>query len=282
MIEVVDTHVHFWDRVSGLRYAWLESDQGPLGDLQGIRTSRFGPPEFASESRLAGVTKVVHMDAAVGTADPVDETRWLESLGDAAGWPDAIVATCDLMAPDAAAQLDRHAESSRLRGVREMRPILGDPRFKAGYSALQGRDLVFCHAVGLDGRDEALSLAATFPDVTFCLDQAGMPEGRDAGYFERWRAMVVSLAVMSNVVCKISSLGMFEPAWTPASRQPWIRACIDAFGPERCFFGSNWPIERKYSSYADVVDAFRAAISDLSQAEQQAILAGNAERIFRI
>jgi predicted TIM-barrel fold metal-dependent hydrolase len=250
--------------------------------MQGVRTSRFGPPEFASESRLAGVTKVVHMDAAVGTPDSVDETRWLESLADRTGWPNAIVATCDLISPDAAAQLDRHAEFSRFRGVRDMRPILADPRLAAGFAALRERGLVFCHTVGLEGRDDALALIRAFPEVTFCLDQAGMPVSRDAEYFTQWRAMLVMLAAAPNVVCKVSSLGMFEPTWTPTSRRPWIRACIDTFGPERCFFGSNWPIERKYSSYTDVVGAFRAAISDLTDTEQQAILAGNAERIFGI
>jgi predicted TIM-barrel fold metal-dependent hydrolase len=141
---------------------------------------------------------------------------------------------------------------------------------------------MFCHTVGLEGCDDALKLVRAFPEVTFCLDQAGMPESRDPAYFAQWRAMLAVLAAAPNVVCKISSLGMFEPAWTPASRRPWIRACIDTFGPQRCFFGSNWPIERKYSSYADVVGAFSAAISDLTDVEQEAILAGNAERIFRI
>lgn len=283
MTAVVDTHVHFWDRAaSDLRYDWLDGESTPLGDLRGIRSLRFGPAELAGESRLHGLTKVVHMDAAVGTPDPVDETRWLESLGQATGWPNAIVATCDLTAPDAAAQLDRHAEHSRFRGVREMRPLLGDPDLHRGYARLAGRGWVFCHTVGVDAWQDALALASAQPDVTFCLDQAGMPMSRDPEYFLVWRDMLTRMAVAPNVVCKVSSLGMVEPGWTPQSRAPWIRACIDVFGAERCFFGSNWPIERLYSSYGDVVGAFRHAISDLTAGEQEALLAGNAERIFRI
>lgn len=283
MSAVVDTHVHFWDRESNdLRYAWLDERVSPPRDLRGIRATRFGPSELAAESRLHDVTKVVHMDAAAGTADPVHETAWLEALGAATGWPTAIVARCDLEAPDAAEQLDRHAQSSRFRGVREMRPLLGSPDLRRGYGHLAGRGLVFCHTVGLHDWPDALALAGAYPDVTFCLDQAGMPQARDASYFDAWRAMLSRMAAAPNVVCKISSLGMREPAWTPGSRRPWIRACIEAFGTQRCFFGSNWPIERLYSSYGDVVDAFRDAISDLTRAEQEALLAGNAERIFRI
>lgn len=283
MTAVVDTHVHFWDRdATDLQYAWLDAPAAPARDLRGVRAPRFGPPDLAAESRLHGVTKVVHMDAAAGTPDPVAETAWLESLGAATGWPDAIVARCDLTAPDAAEQLDRHAQHSRFRGVREMRPLLGSDDLRRGYARLAGRDLVFCHTVGLDAWPDALALADAYPDVTFCLDQAGMPEVRDAEYFAAWRSLLSRMAAAPNVVCKISSLGMREPGWTPRSRRPWIRACIDAFGPERCFYGSNWPIERLYSSYGDVAGAFRDAIGDLTPEEQAAVLAENAERIFRI
>lgn len=282
---VVDTHVHFWDhRSTGLRYAWLDDEPSPLGDVDGLRTPRHAVADFRGESRLQHVTKVVHMDAAAGSPDPVAETAWLQSLADATGWPDGIVASCDLAAPDAARQLERHAAHANLRGVRDMRPgsVLSDDAFRRGYALLAGRGLVFCHTVGLEHAGAALDLVRRFPDVTFCLDQAGMPEARDDEYFAAWRGLLATLAGAPNAVCKISSLGMRDPAWTVASRRPWVLACLDAFGPDRCFFGSNWPIERRYASYGDTVGAFREIVSGLADDERAAVLAGNAERIFRI
>jgi predicted TIM-barrel fold metal-dependent hydrolase len=287
LLPFVDTHVHLWDsKRTTLRYDWLaENGSGsPLGDLDGLRTARFSVPELRAESRLQHVTKIVHMDAAAGTPDPVEETAWLQELGDATGWPDAVIASCDLAADDAARQVERHLEHGRLRGFRDMRPaaILDDDAFRRGYALLGAHGLVFCHQVGWADWTRARDLARAFPQTTFCLDQSGMPEQRDAEYLDARRGALLELGREPNVVCKISSLGMKDPRWTVATRRPWVMGCLDAFGTERCFFGSNWPIERLYSSYSDVVAAFRSIVAELSPAEQAQVLAGNAERIFRI
>lgn len=247
--SVVDTHVHFWDRRrGGLVYDWLADDAPPssLGDLDGLRAVRYSVDEYRAETRFQGVTKVVHMNAATGTPGPVAETAWLQSLADRTGWPQAIIATCDLADASAQETIERHLVHGNLRGFREMRPaqILDDPAFRRGYGLLAGRGLVFCHQVGWPDWTRARDLVRLHPDVVFCLDQSGMPEARDPEYFAQWRAALVALAVEPNVVCKISSLGMKDPHWTTASRRPWILGCIEAFGADRCFFGSNWPVER--------------------------------------
>jgi predicted TIM-barrel fold metal-dependent hydrolase len=91
-----------------------------------------------------------------------------------------------------------------------------------------------------------------------------------------------TLAGAPNVVCKISGLGMCDNQWTVESIRPWVLACIESFGTERSFFGTNWPVDRLYSSFGDVVDAYATIISDFTEAEQTALFSGNAERIFRI
>jgi predicted TIM-barrel fold metal-dependent hydrolase len=283
--EVVDTHVHFWDRRrTDLEYGWLDGDgaEATLGDLDGLRAVRYSVPELRADTRMHGVTQVVHMSAA--TSGHLDETRWLQGLGEATGWPDAIVAGFDLAAPDAAATLERHREHDRLRGVRDMRDgsILADPAFRRGYARLSGTGLVFCHTVGTDHVAAARDLVRAFPDVVLCIDQSGMPESRDAEYLRTWSAALATLADEPNVVCKISSLGVHDHDWTPQSRRPWIRALLETFGPDRCLYGSNWPVERLYSGYGDALGAFRAAIGDLTEAEQAGVLAGNARRVFRL
>lgn len=81
---------------------------------------------------------------------------------------------------------------------------------------------------------------------------------------------------------KISGLGMADHEWTVDSLRPWVMACIEAFGVERCVFGTNWPVDRMYSSYGDVLDAYAEIIADLSASEQQALFTENAKRIFRV
>jgi predicted TIM-barrel fold metal-dependent hydrolase len=84
------------------------------------------------------------------------------------------------------------------------------------------------------------------------------------------------------VVIKISGLGMCDNDWTVDSIRPWVMACIEIFGVERSFFGTNWPVDRLYSSYPDVVSAYAEIIKGFSPDEQVALFSGNAERIFRI
>jgi predicted TIM-barrel fold metal-dependent hydrolase len=75
---------------------------------------------------------------------------------------------------------------------------------------------------------------------------------------------------------------MCDPNWTVESLRPWVSTCIELFGVDRAFFGTNWPVDRLFSSYTDVIDAYAALISDYSEAEQTALFSGNAERIFKI
>ena len=125
-------------------------------------------------------------------------------------------------------------------------------------------------------------LVRLHPDIVFWLDQSGMPEARDPEYFAQWHTALVALAVDPNVVCKISSLGMNDPHRTTASRRPRVLGCIEAFGADRCFFGSNWPVERLCSGYGDALDASRDTIADFTEVEQAQLLHTNAERTFRI
>ena len=91
-----------------------------------------------------------------------------------------------------------------------------------------------------------------------------------------------TLAEAENVQCKISGLGMIDNEWTVDSLRPWVLHYIEAFGVDRCYFGTNWPVDRMYSDYRSVIDAYAQIIGDLSGDEQVALFSGNAERIYRI
>ena len=79
---------------------------------------------------------------------------------------------------------------------------------------------------------------------------------------------------------KISGLAMGDHEWTVDSLRPWVLASIDAFGVDRSFFGTNWPVDRIHSSYGDVLDAYAEIVSDFSDAEQRSLFSGNAKRVF--
>ena len=286
-LPFVDTHVHYWDlKDPALRYAWLDRDwvHPVLGDIDGLKVLKYTADHYVAETRFQNVSKCVHVQAAIGIDDPVNETSWLQEQADRTGFPHGIVAHCDLTAPDAAETLDRHLEYPNMRGIRDFGQgdYLVDPAWQEGYGQLGGRNLVFCLDVLPENLGKARALAEMHPDVVLCIDHAGFPRSRDDDYFQMWKRGMEQAAGAPNVVIKISGLGMCDNAWTVDSFRPWVLACLEAFGPERSFFGTNWPVDRLYSSYGDGLNAYETIIGDFSEGEQEALFSKNAERIFRI
>ena len=286
-IPFVDTHVHFSDlQDPNLYYAWLQPGwKHPiLGDIEGIQAQRYWADEFVAETRFSNVKKSIHVQAALGIKDPVEETKWLQAFADRLGHPHGIVAEVHLQQDDAQSVIEGHMAYANVRGVRDFGPgdYLVDDQWRRGYAHLRDHDLVACLDSSPETYAKMRSLAEAFPDNVISLDHAGFPRKRDPEYFAMWKRELENLAGASNVVVKISGLGMCDNAWTVESIRPWVLTCIETFGIERSFFGSNWPVDRLYSSYPDVLDAYAEIIKGFSLGEQEALFFANAERIFRI
>jgi predicted TIM-barrel fold metal-dependent hydrolase len=195
-----------------------------------------------------------------------------------------MIGACKLNAPDASEVMRKHLRWSRLRGVRDL-GFAQHPDPEAVGAALDtAADLGLCIELRtpvpqLGGIGE---VAKRWPTVTFLLSHAGLPHERNQDSLAEWRAAIGALAVRPNVVCKISAAGgNSDRNWTVDSIRPWIMGCIDAFGPDRCTFGTNWPLDRLWSPYERLVGAYRQVIADLDLSSQHAVLHGTAERIFR-
>jgi predicted TIM-barrel fold metal-dependent hydrolase len=286
-LALVDTHVHFSDlRNDDLAYLWLqpEFEHPVLGDIGAIQAQRYWADDYIGETRFANVSKSVHVQAALGITDPVQETRWLQAFADRLGHPHGIVAEVHLARDDAEEVIERHMAFANMRGVRDFGEgdYPSDPTWRAGFAHLEKYDLVACLDSSPDSYASIKSLARAFPNIVISLDHAGFPRQRDGEYFDMWKRRLLDLAEAPNVVIKISGLGMCDPRWTVKSIRPWVLTCIETFGVERSFFGTNWPVDRLYSSYGDVVDAYAEIIKGFGHAEQVALFSGNAERIFRI
>ncbi len=283
----IDTHFHLFDtRRPELVYGWLtpEAEDPELGSYDAIKAIHYRVEDYLGEIRFANVVKAVHVQAALGTKDPVDETKWLQEQADRTGFPHGIVAECHLAEPDVAAVLDRHLQYKNVRGIRDFGPgeYLEDPAWQKGFKELGRRNLVSCLDTRLARFPKILALAAKAPEVQICIDHCGMPELRTPEFLASWTQGVKALARAPNIWMKISGLGQTDHNWTVESFRPFVMTAIEAFGAERVVFGTNWPVDRLYSSYPDVIDAYAAIIGGFSEAEQRALFAGNAERLFRI
>src|SRR5579863_3393591 len=218
-IPFVDTHFHLHDlKRPELRYSWLERDavHGFLGNIDALKAQHYWIEDYLAEIRFSNVTKAIHVQAALGTPDPVNETKWLQAFADKTGFPQGIVAECHLANADAEAVLERHMRYSNVRGVRDFGAgrYLVDAAWRSGFKFLERHNLVSCIDTRIDLLDDLADLAAKFPNIVICVDHCAIPSARDDAYFKLWRAAIGALAKAENVVMKISGLGMGERRWT--------------------------------------------------------------------
>jgi predicted TIM-barrel fold metal-dependent hydrolase len=120
--------------------------------------------------------------------------------------------------------------------------------------------------------------------VQVILGHAGFPLERTPEYYALWKREITALAEAPNVACKISGLGMVDHDWTVESIRPWVVHCVEAFGPDRVMFGTNWPVDILFSTYLRQIDAYRVilATEGSSRADQEKMLYRNAEHFYRI
>lgn len=291
-IPFVDTHIHFWERPHPtLQWVWLEPDfiHPQLGDTALLKElTTYAAPQYLEDIAGCGVSKAVHVQAAIGSEDPVEETKWLQEMADETGWPQGIVGDARLQHPDVEGVLERHAEYPNFRGLRDFAEgdYLVDPDFHRGYSLLEKYNLVYDLDCTWENMRKAADMARKFPNITLILDHAGFPQERNDEYFANWIAGMKTLGAAENAVIKISGLGMGDQMaggnWTTDSIRPYVHGCIEAFGVERSFFGTNWPVDKMYSTYPVLMDAYRELISGFSPDEQTALFSANAERFYRI
>jgi predicted TIM-barrel fold metal-dependent hydrolase len=128
---------------------------------------------------------------------------------------------------------------------------------------------------------DAASLAEACPKVTFVLQHAGMLEDLSPAGRSAWRTGMVRLAACPNIVCKLSGLGTFIHRNDPAHIAGIVSETVAIFGADRCLFGSNFPIEKLWTSYGDLIDAYLDTVKT-NPRHRDAILRDTAMRVYRL
>lgn len=314
-LRIIDAHHHLWDR-TGNRYLLDEY----LDDLnQGHRIeatvfvqsrSMFDPgrdPAFQS----VGEVEFANGIAAQSASGIYGGTRVCA----------AIVGGADLrLGHSVLPVLEEMVErcGPRLQGIRNTTAwhpdpqivsnptpppagILQDERFRQGVSCLQRHDLkldVWAYHTQLS---EVLGLAMAFPDQTIILDHVGGPLGigqyaaRRAEVTAQWQLDIQQLARCPNVLIKLGGLAMRVGGFDLHLRElppdsqtlaslwrPYILHCVEQFGPSRCMFESNFPVDKGMCSYGALWNAFKLITKDLSISERSALFSGTAARAYNI
>jgi predicted TIM-barrel fold metal-dependent hydrolase len=291
MNAIVDAHFHIWRQAD---LPWLLGPMQPriFGPYEPIRRD-YPIAEYLDDCRPAGVTEAVYVQANWAPTRFLDEVAFVSQASEESGFPIAIVAYADMLADDVRPQLDALARNPRVRGVRMQlhwhdnplyrfasdADLCREPRLQANIDRLADYGFSFDLQVFPGQMEGAAELAFFCPDVTFVLQHAGMLEDLSPGGIEQWRESMTRLAAHTNVVSKLSGLGTFLRRNDPEHIRFVVTETLALFGAERCLFGSNFPIEKLWTSYRELIGAHRAAVPE-SAADQ--VFSHTARRVYRL
>jgi predicted TIM-barrel fold metal-dependent hydrolase len=292
--EIVDAHHHIWRQAD---LPWLSGPMQPriFGPYEPIRRD-YSIREYLGD--LAGLTVVRSVYVQTNWAKDrfEDEVAWVHDIAKQTGWPHAVVAYADFSVDDVRPQLDRLTRYPLMRGLRmqlhwHANPLYrfaaranlcSDPVIRRNTARLAEYGWSFDLQVFSAQMADAATLVEICPDVTFILQHAGMledlsPEGRAA-----WREGMAKLAAYPNVFSKISGLGTFIHSNAPAHVADVLTETVEIFGAERSLFGSNFPIEKLWTDYRNLIQAYVEAAAPFGAAQRDAIFKTTAMRVYRL
>jgi predicted TIM-barrel fold metal-dependent hydrolase len=293
-MPIIDAHHHIWRQAD---LPWLMGPMQPriFGPYEPLRRD-YPIAEFLEDIRGQGIMRSIYVQTNWAPGEEVTESRWVQSVTDETGWPSAIVGYADLAGENLEAVLDAHAEQPAFRGIRQQLHwhekelyrfaqtpvIMNGAQWRKGFAALAERGLVFELQLFTSQFADGARLAKDFPEVPIVLEHAGMLEDTSEAGRQAWQEGLKRLADNPNVSTKLSGLGTFVQRCDPDGIADIMQRAVAIFGPGRCLYGSNFPIEKLWTSYDTLLAAHLQAASRYSEAERRAIFHDNAERIYRL
>lgn len=277
----IDAHQHYWQPARG-DYDWMPKDNPTLSRV-------YGPDHLAPTLAKHGISGTVLVQAAAS----VEETEYMLGLADATSSIKGVVGWVDFEDRTHLRHLERLAQHPKFLGVRPMIQDIPDVDWMLrddvqwAYGALIDLDLSF-DALGFPQHlENFLTLVTRYPELRVVFDHCMKPQvraaqrGEDA--FSRWADGMSQVAEQSTGACKLSGLVTeADDGWDIKDLRPFARHVLDAFGPERVMWGSDWPVCRLQAEYGNWFEIANELTDHLSEADRAQIFGGTAMRIYRL
>ncbi|MFC3798641.1 amidohydrolase family protein [Cohnella sp. GCM10012308] len=272
----IDAHQHYWS-IARTDYGWLTPDKG-------ILYRNYGPETLVPLMSECGIDATI----AVQAAPSVEETRYLLRLSDSEPTLAGVVGWLDLTDPQMEREFVKLREHASFVGIRPMIQDLPDgwilqDTVVANIRMLADADF----PIDLQARPRHLSdlirLAERVPKLRAVIDHLAKPE-IDRGAWLPWSERIAELAGHDGMYAKISGFSA-EPGreWKLEEARPYVRHVLEAFGPARVLYGSDWPVCLESSSYHDVLAAAVDFVpDDWTQEERDALFGTNAETFYKV
>lgn len=276
---IIDSHQHFWKLDLPFEYGWLrEPKHAPI-------CRDFLPNDLQAHLSETGVNRSVF----VQTQHNVEENRWALKLADSNSFLAGVVGWVDLASEHCEEQLSEFLQHPKFVGVRHVTQDEPDENFIVRPEVVRGLKVLQKHQVPFDllfyvqHLRHAPTLAEMLPELPMVIDHLSKPRIK-AQEIKSWQSDLMNAAKSPNVFCKLS--GMVTEAdwqnWKPQDLKPYVETALEAFGAERCMFGSDWPVCELAGTYRQVFDALTDVLGPITLTERENIFCNTAKRFYRL
>ena len=296
-MTIVDAHHHLWN-LDRLAIPWLRPDSGErfFGNPAPIRKNYLS--QDFTRDHGGTIQQSVLVEAGRPQEHARQEAAWLQQVIDYPGEPAALVAQARLESADLDEQLECLRALSAFRGIRQIigrspaedsktgtGQLLEDPDWRDGLGMLEHSGASFDLQLIPPQMEKLAAILACHEDLPVALCHCGSPWQLFGGYSEMgpvWRSGIRKIAELPRLHCKISGLAMFSRPWREEQVAEIIETVLECFGPERCMWGSNFPVDKLHVEYSGNLDRYRNALGILSSADQAQVFGESARRFYRL
>ncbi len=274
----IDSHHHLW-RYDSLEYPWISQGMSVL-------KRDYLPADLKDQIDQAGIQRTIVVQAR----QTIEETRWLLELARAHSFIVGVVGFVPLVDAGIDRVLVEFSGETKLRAVRHVLQdepddaLMHDAEFNRGIGKLAPFGLVY--DVLIYGRHlaSAIEFVDRHPRQPFVVDHIAKPTIVRATFDRLWAGQIRELARRDHVACKISGIAteVRDAEWTTELIRPYFDTVLDAFGPDRLMFGTDWPVCLLRSSYRQWVTTVEELIGGLSTSDQARIMGDTARRVYGI
>jgi len=295
---IVDSHHHtIWDHT--INYPWMNAEMKPMifGDDWSGMKQEYSIENFLSDYQRHNLSQSVHVQANFDITRTFDETKGLQCFAKTHGYPNGIVAHADLCDSSLEKTLLGHLEYPNTRGIRQQvywhptnenwrfvdRPdFCLSNAFRRGLSIISAYDLTFDWQGFTNQFCDLSELAKSHSGLKFCLVHAGMLTDLDSTNINEWTNGLKLLVPNENIYIKVSGLNTFSRKLNEPLMKYVTDTVLNMFGSDRCFYGSNFPVEGMWTSLNEYISAQKRCTSTLSDEVNKKFFYDNAKKFYQI
>lgn len=272
----IDAHQHLW-KVSRGDYGWLTAA------LPTIHRD-FLADDLRPLLRAGDIDQTILVQAA----ESIAETQFLLDIAEREDFVGGVVGWVDFERLDAVEQMARLAQHPKLVGLRPMLQDMADerwilrPQFEPVLQAMQHHELRFDALIRPRHLPAFVEFAQRYPQLPLVIDHAAKPDIAN-NRLNDWAVAIRALARVPHVRCKLSGLATeADRGWDAAALKPYVEVLLEAFGPHRLMWGSDWPVLLLAGGYLQWLEIAQDLTAGLSDNERTCIFGSTAARFYGI